>query len=50
MEQVYYALTESLIPWIEDRFGRVAVWVATAALIALPIAAIVVTARWLIRG
>jgi hypothetical protein len=34
MEQVYYALTETLIPWVEDRFGRVAAWVAAAALIA----------------
>jgi hypothetical protein len=50
MEQVYYALTETLIPWVEDRFGRVAAWVAAAALIALTIAGIVVTALWLIRA
>ncbi|NIJ63437.1 hypothetical protein FHR20_000368 [Sphingomonas leidyi] len=47
MEQVYYALTETLIPWIEDRFGVLAAWAATAALIALPIAGIVAIVLWI---
>ena len=50
MEQIYYALTDTLIPWVEDRFGMIAAWVAAAALIALPIAGIVAAALWLILG
>jgi hypothetical protein len=50
MEQVYYELIETLIPWVGDRFGRVAAWVAAAALIALPSAGIVVTVLWLMRS
>lgn len=49
MEQVYYALTEALLPWIDDHFGRVAAWVRAAALIALPIAGVVIAALWLTR-
>lgn len=50
MEQVYYALTETLIPWVEDRFGRFAAWMAAAALIGLPVGGIVAVALWLTRG
>jgi hypothetical protein len=50
MEQIYHALTESLIPWVEDRFGKVAAWITAAALIILPIAGIIVIALWRTRG
>jgi hypothetical protein len=50
MEQVYYALAETLIPWVEDRFGRFAAWMTAAALIALPIVGIAAVALWLTRG
>jgi hypothetical protein len=50
MEQVYYALTGTLIPWIEARFGRVAAWTVATVLIAMPIVGLVATALWLTRG
>jgi hypothetical protein len=50
MEQVYYALTHTLIPWVEDRFGRVAAWIAAAALITLPIAGVVAAVLWMTCG
>lgn len=49
MEQVYRALTETLIPWIEDRFGRTAAWIGVAALITLPMAALISAMLWLTR-
>ena len=49
MEQAYQALTETLIPWIEDRFGTVAAWIAAAFLIMLAIAFVAVAALWLIH-
>jgi hypothetical protein len=50
MEQVFYALTETMIPWVEDRFGTVASWAVAATLITLPIVLIVAAALWLTRG
>ncbi|WP_157136840.1 hypothetical protein [Sphingomonas sp. PAMC 26617] len=50
MEQAYQALTETLIPWVEDRFGAVAAWIAAALLIMLAMAGVIVTALWLIQG
>lgn len=50
MGDVFYALTETLIPWVEDRFGTVASWVVATTLITLPLAGIVVAALWLTRG
>lgn len=50
MDQIYLALTETFIPWVEDRFGRAVAWAVVAALIALPLAAMVAMALWLISG
>ncbi|HEX8412912.1 MAG TPA: hypothetical protein VF637_03380 [Sphingomicrobium sp.] len=50
MEQVFYALTETLIPWVEGRFGTVASWIVAATLITLPIAGMVAAALWPTRG
>lgn len=50
MEQVFLALAETVIPWIEDRYGRLAAWVVAALLIVLPITAVVIAAAWLLRS
>ena len=50
MEQVYCELTETLIPWIEDRFGRVAAWSVMGVFITFPIAGVALAALWLTRA
>lgn len=50
MDQLYFALTETVIPWVEDRFGRPVTWVVAVALVALPLAVMVTIALSLIRG
>ncbi len=50
MDQAYYALTETLIPWVEDCFGTVGAWFAAVSLIMLLMAGVVVIALRLIHG
>jgi hypothetical protein len=46
---IYSAVTETLIPWVEDRFGTTASWVVAVMLITLPFAGICVIAMWRLR-
>ncbi|WP_199857142.1 hypothetical protein [Sphingomonas sp. EC-HK361] len=42
MDMIYMAFAETIMPWVEDRFGRVAAVSAAIALVTLPVAGIVV--------
>lgn len=49
MDQIYIALAETFIPWVEDRFGTVAAWIAAGAFIVLPLAGLTAIVLWLLN-
>jgi len=45
----FLALAESVVRWVDERFGRLAAIAAAAFMILVPLAALIATAAWLIR-
>jgi hypothetical protein len=50
MDIIFTALADTLVPWIEDRYGKVAAVLIAVLLVILPVIALVGTLGWLTGG
>jgi glycerol-3-phosphate acyltransferase PlsY len=50
MDIIFAALADTLVPWIEDRYGKVAAVLIAVLLVILPVIALIGTVIWLTGG
>ncbi|MBY0304311.1 MAG: hypothetical protein K2W86_04045 [Sphingomonas sp.] len=49
MDQVFFALAEALVPWVEERYGKPAAILAAVLLVVTTMLVLAAVAVWLLR-